>query len=145
MIPDVRISVTLNHHGRRRDALANLWPKLAAGACGVQTQVTFDLESLRGAAEEIARRHPHVALTPMLLPVLSPSTAVRVSRRLGVPVPPSLFARLEAIGEDAGWEHFAGLVGAIRRSPLYRGIAVMTPIDPSPAFLARLRAALAAQ
>ena len=83
-----------------------------------------------------------VALTPMLMPVLDPAAALRVSRRLGVPVPASLLHRLDVIGEEAGWEHFTGLVRAIARSPLYRGVAVMTPIDPSAHFLRRLRRAL---
>jgi 5,10-methylenetetrahydrofolate reductase len=140
--PEMHVSVSLNHHGPRARVLANLWPKLDAGAAGVQTQVTFDLESLRPVAEELARRHPGVRLTPMLMPVLSPRTAIRVSRRLGVPIPPSLVHRLELLGEDAGWEHIEGLVRAIRRSPLFHGVALMTPMDPSPAFLRRLREAV---
>lgn len=138
-IPGIRVSVTLNHHGRRDRVLANLLPKLAAGARAVQTQVTFDLESLRPFAEEVVRRFPEVSVAPMLLPVLSPRAALRVSRRLGVPVPAALMHRLEVLGEHAGWEHFDMLLGEIARNPLYRGVALMTPMDPRPEFLSRLR------
>ena len=140
--PAAHISVTLNHHVRGPRVLENLLAKLDAGARGVQTQVTFDLESLRPFAEVIGRDYPDVGVTPMLMPVLSARAAVRLSRRLAVPLPPGLLYRLEKFGPDAGWDHFRDFASAIARSALYDGLAVMTPIDPSPEFSSRLRTTL---
>lgn len=140
-IPGVRISVTLNPHGLTGPTLDNLWLKLEAGARGVQTQVVFDLEALQPLAQEVKRRHPDVSISPMLMPVLSSQAALRVSRRLGVAVPMALLEDLETRGEEAGWRHFECLVRQIENSALYSGLALMTPIDPSAGFLARLRAA----
>ena len=140
--PVARVAVTLNHHVRSSRVFENLHAKLEAGARAVQTQVTFDLESLRPFAERIASEHPGVALTPMLMPVLSARAAVRLSRRLAIPLPAGLLHRLEVFGEDAGWDHFREFASAVVRSGLYDGLAVMTPIDPSPAFGERLRETL---
>jgi 5,10-methylenetetrahydrofolate reductase len=156
-LPGAHVSVTLNHHrpgassrtGRvavRADqgdrVFANLAGKLDAGAQGVQTQVTFDLASLDGYAELILSRWPDVRITPMLMPVLSARAAVRLSRRLAIPLPAALMHRLELFGADAGWEHFAAFARAIAASPLYHGLAVMTPIDPDPGFARDLRVVL---
>lgn len=141
-LPAAHVSVTLNHHGRPSRVVANLAGKLDAGAHGVQTQVTFDLVSLGAYAELIKARWPEVAITPMLMPVLSARSAVRLSRRLAIPLPAGLLHRLEVFGADAGWEHFEAFAQAIADSPLYDGLAVMTPIDPDPHFAARLRSVL---
>jgi 5,10-methylenetetrahydrofolate reductase len=145
-LPSAHVSVTFNHHVARalgaRRALENLDGKLEAGALGVQTQVTFELESLGGFAEGILARHPQVAVTPMLMPVLSTRAAIRLSRRLSIPLPGMLLHRLEAFGAEAGWEHFRTFAAAVARSPLYDGLAIMTPIDPDEAFAARLRSVL---
>jgi 5,10-methylenetetrahydrofolate reductase len=141
-LPTAHVSVTLNHHVGSGRVWSNLDAKLSAGAQGVQTQVTFDLNSLAGHAEKIKTHHPDVSITPMGMPVLSVRSAVRLSRRLAIPLPPALLQRLEAAGPDAGWEHFASFARAVARSPLYEGLAVMTPIDPDPEFGARLRAVL---
>jgi len=143
-LPEAHVSVTLNHHLRGERVLSNLRAKLDAGAQGVQTQVTFDLESLRPFAEAIQESHPDVGLTPMLIPVLSARVAIRLSRRLAIPLPPALMDRLETFGPEAGWDHFQGFASAVAASPLYHGLAVMTPIDPDSSFSARMREVLGA-
>jgi 5,10-methylenetetrahydrofolate reductase len=146
-LPDAQVSVTLNPFAAqsassRARVFANLEAKLDAGADGVQTQVSFDLQSLQPFAEKLKSERPEVRITPMLMPVESARAAVRISRRLGVPLPAALLHRLERLGPDAGWDHFEAFARAVAASPLYDGLAVMTPIDPSPAFSSRLRAAL---
>ena len=141
-LPDAHVSVTLNHHLRGERVLSNLRAKLDAGAHGVQTQVTFDLESLRPFAEAIRESHPAVRVTPMLMPVLSARAAVRLSRRLAIPLPPALLDRLETFGSEAGWDHFQAFASAAGENPLYDGLAVMTPIDPDESFSARMREVL---
>jgi len=141
--PVARVGVTLDHHRPDPRTLDNLRAKLDAGARAVQTQVTFDLASLQPFAEWVAREHPGVGVTPMLMPVLSPRAAVRLARRLSIPLPAGLVHRLEAFGPEAGWDHFREFSAAVARSPLYAGLAVMMPIDPEPDFSARLRATLA--
>ena len=143
-LPDASIGVTLNHHGSLERALPNLWRKLEAGADFVQTQVAFDLVPLRGVAARIARRHPGVAVLPMLLPVLSPGAALRATRRLGIPLDQALHESLERDGETAGWRALEEQLRTVRGPDAFAGVALMTPMDPSEAFAARLRAALAA-
>jgi 5,10-methylenetetrahydrofolate reductase len=140
--PEAEIAVTLNHHVRGERVLSNLRAKLDAGARRVQTQVTFDLESLRPFAETIRRDYPGVAIVPMLMPVLTSRAAVRLSRRLAIPLPPALLHRLEAFGNEAGWEHFRDFATAVLQSPLFDGLAIMTPVDPTAAFATRLRSEL---
>ena len=141
-LPRARVGVTLNQHGRRDRVLANLWPKLEAGACSIQTQVAFELDSLEPLAAEIGRERPDVSITPMLLPVLSEAAALRVAHRLSIPFPAARLRALRERGAEAGWVHFAELVEQLRESPLYTGVAIMTPIDVDARFAARLRAAL---
>jgi len=119
--------------------LPNLWRKLEAGADFVQTQVTFDLRGLRRIGAMLSARHPGVALVPMLLPVVSAEGALRAARRLGIPLDQALYHDLERRGPEAGWETFATRLREIRESELFRGAALMTPIDPSADYLARLR------
>jgi len=138
-LPGAEIGVTLNHHLPRERVLANLWPKLEAGATRVQTQVTFELETLEPFAEEICERFPSVQLVPMILPVLSPEAAIRAAKRLGIVFPADEIGRLARGGADSGWASFRALAAAIAKDPLYAGAAIMTPIDPSPVFLSRLR------
>lgn len=138
-LPRARLSVSLNHHLGRRQALGNLIGKLEAGAHAVQTQVTFDLTSLEPFALEIKSRYPDVGITPMLMPVLSARAGVRLSRRLAIPLPARLLQRLESFGAEAGWDHFESFARAIAENPLYDGLAIMTPIDPDDAFVAKLR------
>jgi len=139
-LPEARVSVSLNHHLGRRRALGNLIGKLESGAHAVQTQVTFDLASLEPFALEIKSRHPKVGIIPMLMPVLSARAGVRLSRRLAIPLPARLLQRLESFGAEAGWDHFETFARAIAENPLYDGLAIMAPIDPDEAFVARLRA-----
>ena len=141
-LPDAQVSVTLNHHGPPSRVVANLAGKLDAGAHAVQTQVTFDLVSLEAYAALVRERWPDVSITPMLMPVLSARSTLRLSRRLAIPLPAGLLHRLELFGSDAGWEHFGAFVRALARTSLYDGVAVMTPIDPDPHFAARLVAVL---
>ncbi len=144
LLPGASVSVSLNPFAAqgpktRARVLANLDAKLRSGAEAVQTQVSFDLEALRPYAEAVKADHPSVRVVPMLMPALSTRAAVRISRRLGVPLPAALLSRLERYGAEAGWEHFESFARAVADSALFDGLAVMTPIDPTPAFAARLR------
>ena len=127
----------------RERALRNLRAKLRAGAAVVQAQVSFELESLRPFAEVVKSEHPQVEIWPMLMPVETVAAALRVSRRLQVPLPPALVDRLERFGSQAGWEHASTFARGVADSDLFAGVTLMTPIDPSAAFERRLREALA--
>ena len=142
-LPGAHIAVTLNHHQRADRAMRNLLPKLEAGANAVQTQVTFELDGLRPFAETLKADRPDLAITPMVMPVLSAVSAMRLSHRLSISIPPELAEALARDGAEAGWEHFAQLVAAIGASPLFDGVAVMTPMDMDGSFAARLGRAIA--
>lgn len=143
LIPDASIGVTLNHHLPDPGVWPNLLGKLAAGADFVQTQVTFDLRGLRSIGGSLARRHPGVALIPMLYPVLSADAARAAARRLGIPLDQTLHRDLERHGECAGWRALGERLREIRDSEGFDTAALMTPIDPSPPYAARLRAIVA--
>jgi len=138
-LPDASIGVTLNHHAPSARARENLQRKLDAGADFVQTQVTFSLRGLVRIADRLALRPRPVHLYPMLLPVTSPEAARRAARRLGLPLDQALHEDLERRGAEAGWEAFATAFDGIQRADRLAGAAVMTPMDPDRAFLARLR------
>jgi len=142
-LPRSHISVTLNHHQRSGRAVANLLAKLEAGANAVQTQLTLDLETLRPMAEALKARWPQVAITPMLIPVLSLSSALALSRRLSIPVPPLLSRTLASDGAAAGWQYFSRLVGSVRDDALFDGVALMTPMDIDDEFATRVIGAIA--
>jgi 5,10-methylenetetrahydrofolate reductase len=142
-IPGARIGVTLNPYGPREQALANLWPKLDAGAAFVQTQPIFETAALAPLAEAIRARAPAVRIVPMLIPLLSAAAAERLGERLRVPLPRRLLERLENGGEPAGWDALAELVAALRASGLADSLALMTQeADPPKAFGERIAAAL---
>jgi 5,10-methylenetetrahydrofolate reductase len=84
--------VTLNPYLDPERSLANLWPKLEAGADFVQTQPVFESASLRGVAERIRARAPRVAILPMVIPIASAAAAK--SSRCGRIAPASLLGRL---------------------------------------------------
>jgi 5,10-methylenetetrahydrofolate reductase len=136
--PGARVGVTLDPHAPLQRALANLWPKLEAGATSVQLQVCLDLASTRPAAEQLKERRSDVAVRPMLMPVLSPEAARRVARRLSIPLPTALLRRLEAGGEEAGWAWLHAQVTQLAGDPLFAGLAIMTPIDQTPAYRDKL-------
>ncbi|MFI5315786.1 MAG: methylenetetrahydrofolate reductase [Myxococcota bacterium] len=142
-IPGARVGVTLNPYGPRERVLANLWPKLEAGAAFVQTQPIFELAALAPFAEAIRARAPLVRLVPMLIPLLDAPAAERLGERLRIPLPDRLLRRLEDGGESAGWGEFAALSGELARSGLADSLAVMTrEADPPKSFGERLAAAL---
>ena len=141
-LPEAHIAVTLNHHQPGDRVMRNLLPKLEAGANAVQTQVTFELDTLRPFAEALKAGRPKLVVTPMLMPILSVESARRLAHRLSLSFPPSLEEALARNGAEAGWEHFERLFSAIDESPLYDGVAVMTPMDMHEAFAARLCRAL---
>ncbi len=140
-IPDASVGVTVDPHAGAR-GLRNLWPKLDAGADRVQSQVVFDLDPLQRLADALAERGSQVELIAMLLPVLSRSAALGISRRLSIPLPAMLEEQLERGAEPGGWSHFESLLYAIARDERFGGVAIMTPMDPDPAYAMRLRAAL---
>ena len=142
-LPGARVGVTLNPYLDPERALANLWPKLEAGAAFIQTQPVFELSTLRGVAERIRARAPAVSILPMLIPLVSASAAEKLAWRLRLPLPANLVARLACGGEAAGWQHFAETLRELRASGLADGVAVMTQeMDPSPAFGFQIRSAL---
>jgi methylenetetrahydrofolate reductase (NADPH) len=142
-IPGARIGVTLDPYRPRERALANLWPKLEAGASFVQTQPIFETLALAPFAEAIRARAPAVRIVPMLIPLLSASAAERLGERLRVPLPDRLLRRLEAEGEPAGWEAFAALVAELKGEGLADSLAVMTQeADPPKPYGDRIAAAL---
>jgi 5,10-methylenetetrahydrofolate reductase len=144
-IPGARIGVALNPYGPRERVLANLWPKLEAGAAFVQTQPIFEASALAPFAEAIRARAPSVRIAPMLIPLLSAAAAERLGERLRVPLPDSLLRRLEDGGEPAGWEAFTSLVAEVTRSGLADSLAVMTQeADPPKLFGDRIASALGA-
>lgn len=144
-IPGARIGVTLNPYGPRVRVLANLWPKLEAGAAFVQTQPIFEVAALAPFAEAIRARAPALHIVPMLIPLLSAAAAERLGERLRVPLPDRLLRRLERGGELAGWDAFATLAAELTSSGLADSLAVMTQeADPPKLFGERIAAALGA-
>jgi 5,10-methylenetetrahydrofolate reductase len=142
-IPGARIGVTLNPYLDPERALANLWPKLEAGAAFIQTQPVFELAALRGIAERIRARAPAVAILPMVIPLVSAAAAEKLALRLRLPLPTDFVARLARGGEAAGWQLFAETLRELRASGLADGVAVMTQeMDPSASFADRVRVAL---
>ncbi len=142
-VPRARIGVTLNPSLDPERALANLWPKLEAGAAFVQTQPVFEVSTLRGVAERIRTRAPAVSILPMVIPIVSAPAAEKLALRLRLPLPANLVARLARGGEAAGWRLFAETLCDLRASGLADGVALMTQeMDPSAAFGERIRNAL---
>lgn len=131
-LPGALIGATANQYGPRERVLANLWPKLRAGARFVQTNPVFSLDALRPLAEEVRARAPRTRIVPMVMPLVSVATAERIQARLGI-LPGALLERLAAGGERAGWGMFAEVVQALAESPLVDGLAVMTPEMDAPA------------
>lgn len=142
-LPDATIGVTLNHHLPDRGVLPNLLGKLEAGADFVQTQLGFTLRGLGPIAESLQRPFPHVAVIPMLSPILSADAARATARRLRIPLDQALHHALERDGAVAGWRAFAASLDEIRASSPFATAALMTPMDPPPAYAAMLRAIVA--
>lgn len=142
-LPGARIGVTLNPYLDPARALANLWPKLDAGAAFIQTQPVFELATLRGVAEPIRARAPHVQILPMVIPLVSAAAAEKLALRLRLPLPEHTVDRLARGGEAEGWRLFAETLRELRASGLVDGVAVMTQaMDPPPSFGLALRDAL---
>jgi 5,10-methylenetetrahydrofolate reductase len=144
-LPGASIGVTLNHHLPQPGVLPNLLGKLDAGADFVQTQLTFTLRGLGSIAESLHRRFPDVALIPMIGPVLRADAARATARRLRIPLDQALHDALERGGEEAGWRAFAARLDEIRTSHHFATAALMTPMDPAPGYVARLRAFVAGE
>jgi 5,10-methylenetetrahydrofolate reductase len=143
-LPATRIGVTLNPYLPRERVLANLWPKLEAGAAFIQTQPVFELAALRAVAEPIRARAPRVAILPMVIPLVSLAGAEKLALRLRLPLPGRSLARLAQGGEAEGWRLFAETLRELRASGLADGVALMTQqMDPPPAFGAAVRRVLA--
>lgn len=143
VIPAARVGVALDPYAPRERALANLWPKLEAGAVFVQTQPIFERAALAPLAEVIRARAPGVQIVPMLIPLLSAPSAERLGERLRIPLPDRLLRRLEEGGENAGWEEFGALAAGLARSGLADAFAVMThETDPPKSFGDRIVSAL---
>ncbi len=143
-IRGARVGVTLNPYLPRERVLANLWPKLEAGASFVQTQPVFEPGALEPFAAALRARAPAARIVPMLIPLLSAADAETLGHRLRVPLPERLLRELEDGGEPAGWRWFASLAAELGRSGLADSLAVMTrQADPPKPFGDRLAAALA--
>jgi 5,10-methylenetetrahydrofolate reductase len=147
ILPEAEVGVTLNPFvatdaRSRARVLANLEAKLSAGARGVQLQLCFDVAALAPFADWVRQRAPQARITAMAMPVLSRDAALRLSRRIGVPLPDGLASRLDRFGSEAGWAHFERQAREIAESPLFDGLALMMPVDPDPLFVKRLCALL---
>ena len=142
-LPAARIGVTFNPYLNAERALANLWPKLEAGATFIQTQPIFAAAVLDGVAEQVRLRAPGVAILPMVIPLLSAAAAEKLALRLRLPLPEALVTRLARAGDVAGWALFAQTLLELRTSGLADGVAVMTQeMDPSAAFGEQIQSAL---
>lgn len=131
VLPEALIGATANQYGPRERVLANLLPKLRAGATLVQTNPVFALETLRPLAVEILAHAPRTRVVPMVMPLTSRAGAERIQQRLGIPIPAALLARLERGGEVAAWADFRELLEDLVACPWAHGVAIMTPeVDP---------------
>jgi hypothetical protein len=75
--------------------------------------------------------------------VLSPDAIRAAARRLDLPLSQALHHDLERRGAIAGWSALEAWLREIQASGLFDAAALMTPMDPSPVFTARLRSVLA--
>lgn len=143
-LPDALVGVTADPGAERRRVLANLLPKLRAGADFVETQPVFSLESYRDFARDVRTRWPAARLLPLAMPVLDVARADWVESHLRVAVPGSLrraLARGAATSRrrepddrhawgaeaEAGWRAFRAIALGLRAEPLADGIAIATP------------------
>lgn len=139
------VGVTANQHLDLDRVLRNLIRKLEAGAVFVQTQPVLELRDFESLAAAVRGRAAGVAIVPMVMPLLSLEDADRFAKRIGLPVPKELAARLASEGEAGGWAHLAETLASLAASGLADGLAVMTPrMDAPPALAERLRSTLAA-
>jgi 5,10-methylenetetrahydrofolate reductase len=142
-LPAARIGVTLNPYLNADRALANLWPKLEAGATFIQTQPVFAASTLSSVVERIRLRAPGVAILPMVIPLLSAAAAEKLALRLRLQLPEAFVSRLARAEDAAGWALFAQTLLELRTSDLADGFAVMTQeMDPSAAFGEQIQRAL---
>jgi methylenetetrahydrofolate reductase (NADPH) len=142
-IPEALIGTTMNQYGPRDRVLANLMPKLEAGADFVQTQPVFDGGLFASLADEVLSRSPSTAIMPMAMPVLSIDDARRLEARLGVAFPSQQLARLQESGEAAGWEIFGETLADLYGRGLAHAVAVMTLMaDPPEPVAARIASLL---
>jgi len=141
-LPGALVGVSANQFGPRDRVLANLLPKLRAGAHFVQTNPVLELASFATLARSIREAAPGVKIVPMVMPLPSRAAAVRIGERLGVALPPDTLART-ADGATGGWELFAETLEALLGSGLADGLAVMTAeMDAPDAAGARIAALL---
>jgi methylenetetrahydrofolate reductase (NADPH) len=144
-LPQALIGVTANQYGPRERVLANLAPKLRAGAAFVQTNPVFDVARFEPFAAAIKALAPGVHVVPMVMPLDSLATARRLRERLGFGPGAETLSRLESGGEVEGWRIFAEIIRGLAASPWISGVAVMTPeMDAAPASAQRIAEALAA-
>jgi len=137
-LPGAFVGATFNPYVDPARALRNLGPKLEAGAGWVVTQPAFEAERLE-RLRAFARGRAFVV--PTVMPVLSPEGALAVQKRLRVPLPPALLARLRSDGAEAGWRWFEDTLADLRG--IADGCAVVTPVaDPTRGHLERIRAAI---
>ncbi len=142
-LPFARVGVTLNPYLDPERSLANLWPKLDAGATFVQTQPIFEVSTLQRVAERIRARAPDVSIVPMVIPVVSAASAEKLALRLRVPLPDAFVAKLVRGGTASGFALFEATLDALRASGLADGVAVMTQeMDPPAVFGDEIRRTL---
>jgi len=135
-LPTTPIGVTLNQNAEPARALANLLPKLDAGASFVQTQPVFDVEALEVLLAKARASHPALRAIPIVMPLLSRERADALCKRPGVSVPEVLLERLATRGAEAGWEAFAEVSQELALDPGIDGLAVMTFEADPPAEIA---------
>ncbi|MBW2270652.1 MAG: methylenetetrahydrofolate reductase [Deltaproteobacteria bacterium] len=115
-LPQALVGVTANQYGPRRRVLANLAPKLRAGATFVQTNPVFDIASFEPFAAAIQALAPEVHVVPMVMPLNSLANARRLHERLGLALPSEMLSRLESCGEIEIWRTFREIAEGLAAS-----------------------------
>lgn len=137
-LPGAFVGATFNPYADPERALANLGPKLEAGARWVVTQPAFEPERLQPLRRFLAGR---AFLVPTCMPVLSVEAALSIQKRLRLPLPGALLGALRDGGADAGWRCFEDALAALRE--IADGCAIVTPTaDLSRSHAERIQASL---
>ncbi len=124
--PGMVIGATANQYVLDEKAWKNLDGKIRAGARFIQTQPVFEAAAIVPFAEQLKAKYPGVQLVPMVMPLTTAAAAESIHNRLKIDLPRPLAGYLEVGDAEAAWGMFAETAGALRDSPLFAGVAVMT-------------------
>lgn len=142
-LPGACVGATANQYAADQEAvLKNLLPKLAAGACYIQTQPVFDPAELRPLVDAVRERSPGTRVVAMAMPIVSEDAFEKVQARLGIALPEALRSRIAA-GSEGAWAAFDETVAGLRACGFVDGLAVMTfEMDAPPGMGERIAQAL---